>query len=368
MHLAAVLVAEERGRLVVAQRQVAIGTGAVEVRLILEGTGHGTQRVAFLAFLFLAQHEHTVLVVVPVTADFVEVALCHEGGLGELPAAALFLVLDKALQKLNHSCALGEHDGQSLTDIVHRHEEFQLASEFVVVALFGFFEHREMFFQHRRLGEGHAINAAEHFIFSVAAPVSARAVGELEGFDGGNRHEMGTGAEVGEFTLLVEGDVLALVGVFPAKLDFVGFFHVFEQLHSFVGREFKALDGHTALDNGFHLGFNRGEVVGGKGLFHVEIVVETAVNGRSDGEFRGGIQSSDRLREDMRRAMPEGFFAVDIVKREDFHLTIAVRHRAKVADNPVHLGGAGSFEKSRADGFGDVRNRHAGFKFFHVIF
>ena len=75
---------------------------------------------------------------IPVSADFVEVALSHKGSLCKQPAALLFLVLDKALEKLDHSRALWKQDGKSLTDIVNCCEEAHLSAELVVIALAGF--------------------------------------------------------------------------------------------------------------------------------------------------------------------------------------------------------------------------------------
>ena len=135
VHLAGSLVTEQSGCFVISKRQVAVGTLLVEIRLILERTGHRTESVHLAVAVGIAENEHAVLIVIPVSADFIEVALCHERSLCEQPAALLLLVLDKALQKLDHSRALGKQNGKSLTDIVNRCEEAHLSAELVVVAL-----------------------------------------------------------------------------------------------------------------------------------------------------------------------------------------------------------------------------------------
>ena len=63
VHLAGGLVAEQRGGLVIAQRQVAVGAGFVEIRLILERAGHRAQGEHLVILLLIAQHEHAVFIV-----------------------------------------------------------------------------------------------------------------------------------------------------------------------------------------------------------------------------------------------------------------------------------------------------------------
>ena len=68
VHFAAVLIAEKSRRFVVSQRKITVGTRTVEIRLILEGTGHWAQRVAFLCFVVRVAHdEHAVAIVIPVS-------------------------------------------------------------------------------------------------------------------------------------------------------------------------------------------------------------------------------------------------------------------------------------------------------------
>ena len=99
VHLAGGLVAEQRGGLVIAQRQVAVGAGFVEIRLILERAGHR------------AQGEHLV-------------------------------ILHKALQNLNNTRALGQQDRQPLADHVGSRKELQLAAKLIVIAFFGLLQLR----------------------------------------------------------------------------------------------------------------------------------------------------------------------------------------------------------------------------------
>ena len=163
VHLARVLVAEEGRGLAVAQGQIAVGARTVEVCLILEGAGHGAEGKAFLGFICgVAEDEHAVKVVIPVSRDAVKLTLGHKGGHGEQVAAACLLVLYKALEGLNDLGTLGEQDRQTLSDGFHRGEEAKLTAELVVVALSCLLDLGDVFLQLGLAREGVHVYALEH--------------------------------------------------------------------------------------------------------------------------------------------------------------------------------------------------------------
>ena len=142
VHLAGGLVAEQRGGLVIAQRQVAVGAGFVEIRLILERAGHRAQGEHLVILLLVAQHEHAVFIMIPMAGNFVEITLRHKRRFRQQPAALLLLILHKALQNLNNTRALGQQDRQPLADHVGSRKELQLAAKLIVIAFFGLLQLR----------------------------------------------------------------------------------------------------------------------------------------------------------------------------------------------------------------------------------
>jgi hypothetical protein len=90
---------------------------------------------SLVSSLGIAQHEHAVEIVIPVAGDLIQFPLGHIRRLGQQIAALLLLILHPALKKLDDARALGQQDGEALADDVHRGEVFQLAAQFVVVAL-----------------------------------------------------------------------------------------------------------------------------------------------------------------------------------------------------------------------------------------
>ena len=102
----------------------------------MEGAGHGTQREAFLGFVMrVAQDEHAVQIVIPVTGDAIQITLSHQRGFGQEVATLLLHILNPALQQLDYARALRQQDGQALADIINGGEVFQIAAQLVVVTL-----------------------------------------------------------------------------------------------------------------------------------------------------------------------------------------------------------------------------------------
>ena len=298
---------------------------------------------------------------IPVTGNLVQVALCHERGLCQQPAAALLLVLDEALQKLNDACALRQQDRQSLTDNVACGEKLQLTAELVVVALLGFLHHGEVLFQQALLRERDAVETLQHLVACIAAPVCTCDGGELYSLDIAGAHEVRACAEVREIVLLIEGDVLALGSVLTDELLFIVL--TLHELQCFRYRQLEALNLDVFLDDLLHLGFDLCEVVVGDGLRQLHIIIEAVIHSRADGELCARVQAVYRLRHDVGRGVPICLFALFIVKRQNLYLAIFVEHGAQVAHLAVHFCGTCGLIKTHADAFCDFRYGNAAFKF-----
>ena len=138
---------------------------------------------------------------------------------------------------------------------------------------------------------------------------------------------------------------------------------VLHQFQCLRNVQLKALQRQLFLDDLLHLGLDLLDVLRGEGLFHVEVVVESFLDGWADGEFGLRVQAFDRLRHYMGRGVPEGFFAVLVVEGADFQLAVLGDGGAQIGDLAVDSAAAGRFGKARAQGFGHVDDRNARFKF-----
>ena len=347
VHLAARLVAEQGGGLVVPQRQVAVRPGAIEVRLILERAGHRTQGKHLVVLLGVAQHEHAVAVVIPVAGDLIQIAFGHKRRLGQLPAAALFLVLDEPLQDLNDARALRQQDRQPLPNDVRRGEQFQFPAEFVVVAFLGLFHLLEIGVEISAFRERGAVDALQHLVFLAAAPVRAGAGGEFVRLDAAGPHQVRPGAKIREIALPVERDRLAARGVLLHQFKFVRL--IGHERACFFDRQFKPLDRQVFLDDRLHLGLDFFKVFRRERGLLVEVIVEAVVDGGADGELDPREQPHDRLRQNVGRGVAIRLLAVGVVKREDLQRRVRSQRGAKIHHLPVQPRGASRPEQTHRD-------------------
>ena len=318
VHLAGILVAEQRRGLAQAHRQVAVGALAVQVDLILERAGHRAQGEALLRLVIrVAEDEHAVEIVIPVAGDLVKVALGHQRGLGEKIAALLLGILDPALEHLHDARALGQQHRKTLTDAVDGGEIFELAAELVVVALDGLLALFEVGVQLVLLREGDTVDALKRLAVGVAAPVGGVAGGQLDAvaLDAAGGVEVRTGAEVGELALLVEADDGILRQVVD-ELDLERLFLFFHKLDGLGARELKALELELFLADLAHFGFDLSQILRREGERGEHIVVETVVDARADGELHLGPEALDGLRQHMGAGVPIGLAVLGIFKRE----------------------------------------------------
>lgn len=122
----------------------------------------------------IAQYEHAVQIVIPVSRDLVQLPLRHIGRLGEQIAALLLFILHPALQRLDDTGTFWQDDGQTLTDHIHGGKELQFPAQFVVVALERLFPLLQPGVQFFFFRKGNAIDPLQHLSLGIATPVGAR--------------------------------------------------------------------------------------------------------------------------------------------------------------------------------------------------
>jgi hypothetical protein len=130
------------------------------------------------AFVFRLGDEHVLLVPAPVTGGFpqrlVEDLRCVDLFIGAFKTPPH--VVDKILE---HPPALGvpEHHARPLFLEV---EQVHLAAQLAVVALFGFLQHVQVAFKVSLAGPRGAIDAGQHLVVRVTAPIGAGHLHQLE--------------------------------------------------------------------------------------------------------------------------------------------------------------------------------------------
>ena len=172
-------------------------------------------------------------------------------------------------------------------------------------------------------GKGDAVDAGEHLVVLVALPVGARDAGELKGLQRLGVADVGADAHVNVVALLVEGDA----GVVVQVADVLDLVLLAALLHKGDGLGAGLLkDGElkVLLDDLFHLGLDRGEVVLADldALGQVDVVVKAVVGRGAVGKVGLGIEALDGLRHDVRGRVADD--VRDLVLRELGHRTVIV--------------------------------------------
>ena len=76
-----------------------------------------------------------------------------------LVAAFALQVAQEIFQSFAQSRALGQPQRQSLSDALREGEQFEFFAYFAMIALFGFFQHNEVFVKKFLLREGYSVDA-----------------------------------------------------------------------------------------------------------------------------------------------------------------------------------------------------------------
>ena len=172
-------------------------------------------------------------------------------------------------------------------------EEVQLLAELAVVPLARLLQERQVFLQLLPGRERGAVDALEHLVPLVAAPVGAGHRRELEGLDQPGAGQVRAAAEVHPVSLAVERH--GLVGNPGEDLDLVVLSHAAEQLDGLGLRQLLAHDGQVLPRQLAHPFLDLLDLLGRKRLVALEVVVEAVTGGGADGDLGPREQALDRL-------------------------------------------------------------------------
>ena len=183
-------------------------------------------------------------------------------------------------------------------------EQAQLLADAPVVAALGLLDAVQVGFQRLGIGPGGAVDALQHLVARIAAPVGACQLGQLEGLQLAGAGHVRPAAEIDEIALTVQREVLALRDA-RDDLGLVLLAHAAEERHRLVARHHAALDRDVGGGQFFHLLLDRGQVLGREGTLEGEIVIEAVLDHRADRDLRRGEQRLHGLREQVRGGMAD---------------------------------------------------------------
>ena len=194
----------------------------------------------------------------------------------------------------------GCHRGRPGPHLVVEEEQLQVAPQAAVVPLLRLLQHAQVAVEGLAAGEGGAVDALQHLVALVAAPVGAGHAEQLVVPDLSRAQHVGPAAEVDEVAVAVEGEGLAVLQLVE-DLQLVGL--VAQAVPGLVAADLLALEAVVLADHPLHLLLDAGQILGAEGLGHVEVVVEPVVDGRSDGQPRLGEEAPHRLGHDVGQAV-----------------------------------------------------------------
>ena len=221
--------------------------------------------------------------------------------------------------RLEQLPALGvpEHDARAFLLEV---EEVELAAELAVVALLGFLELLQVRVELLLLGERRAVDAGEHRIVAVAAPIGARDLHQLEGIaDLADAGHVRAAAEVEPVALMIDLDrLVAWNGIDQLDLEHLAL--VAEYLLGLLAVPFFLGERFVARDDLAHLLLDRREVLRRERLVAEEVVIEAVLDHRPDGDLRAGPQRLHRFGQHMRGVVADQLERARVLARDELDL------------------------------------------------
>ena len=307
------LMTVDQAQLTVPQGQVSVGMGFQLIDQNTAGAVHG------LDGKVLAVNDggiHIILVVIPVAGGLPQSPL-HDLRSGDLHIVPLLVDLTPVVDQgvLQHH-ALRQVEGEA-GGLIPESKQAQFLAQLPVIPALGLLDALQIGVQFLLLGEGDAVDPLEGLPVGVAPPVGGVAGQQLDGvalYPAGGV-QMGTGAQVGELALLVEGDGSILRQILD-QFHLIRLALLLHELNGFLAGQLEALQLQLLLADLPHLGLDLGHVLRGKGKGCVHIVVPALLDGGADGQLHLGPQALDGLRHDVRAGVPVSLAVFLIFKAE----------------------------------------------------
>ena len=191
---------------------------------------------------------------------------------------------------------------QAAAGVLFDREEIEFDAEFAMIAPLSFLDAGQVRRKFVAVVPRRAVNALEHRLVLVPAPVRSGDGGQFERADTAGGFGVPAAAEIGEVADRVERDRFAF-GYLPGHLDLVRV--VLEGRNGFVATDPAA--GHRIIrgDDLCHAVFEALQVLRRERRRPVEVVVETVLDGGADGRLGVGKEIRDRVGQDVRGRMAQ---------------------------------------------------------------
>ncbi len=311
VQLARLLVTVNRAELRQTHGQLLVRTGLRAVDFAVVRTVHRFEQVLLALDRGVDGLERVLAVFGVMARGDVELLVADVRGDDLLVAVLLLHVAQELLQPVAQRGALGQPQRQALPHALREAEQLEVLAQLAVVALLGLLHHLEVLVEHRFLGERDAVDARQHLVLLVAAPVGSCYGGELQRLDVTRIGDVRSAAEVRERAVGIEGDgavlevrdqldlvLVALLGEGPERFG----------LGDLAADELLLVAGEL-----LHLLFDSRKVGLGDRRRGIDVVVEAVFDGGADAELDARVERLEGLGQQVRRSVPEGVLALVVV-------------------------------------------------------
>src|SRR5256885_1718816 len=281
---------------------------------------HRLEREVVLLGLAVLHEEHVLAVRAPVPGDLPETLVVHERGLYLLVAVRQAEVAHGVRENVDQLRPLVGPEHRAGREVMEV-EEVELLPQAAVVALARLLLLLEPGVQLLLVEEGGPVDALQLRIAVIAAPVRAGDVEQLDYADLAGRRRMRAQAEVDPVAMAVEGEGLrALVEDVLDDLDLELLAELAEELQRLLARDLLAHEGEVLAQLLVGSLLDALEIVGSERFLAEEVVIETLLGVRADGDLGAGEEPLDHARDHVRRVVADEIETFLVLAGDDAQL------------------------------------------------
>ena len=266
----------------VADRQIAITAQPLLEDLHVAGAVHRLDRID--ALVRGLRREHVFAEFFPVARSLPKTAIHELGTVDLLEARGLLFLAHVADQRLEDAPALRMPEHRTGSLFLHV-KQIEFAADLAVIAFLGLFETGQVIFEVLVVGPRRTVDALQHLVARVAAPIGTGYLHQLEYFELAGRGHVRAAAKIDPLALAVETDRLVR-GDAGDDLGFVVLTEALEKRHGVVTRHFAARHREIGLGEFAHLGFDGDQIFGRERPLVGEVVIEAVFDHGPDGHLR----------------------------------------------------------------------------------
>ncbi len=232
-------------------------------------------------------------------------------------------------------------------------EQVHLLADAAVIAALGFGEAVEIGVELLLVAPGGAVDAAEHRVAMIAAPVGAGDLHQLERLaDVAGAAHVGAAAQIDPVALRIEGDSF----VFRQVLDQLGLVFLaalLEEFYPLVAVDHRADEGRVAGDDFPHPRLDRREVFRGERFVAREIIVKAVLDRRADGDLGAGIEVLHGLGQHMGGVVADHAQSGFVAAGDELHLCVLLDRGGQIDQPAVEVHRQRGARETRPDRLGD---------------